>query len=80
MFLNYDRFHRIHNYTSSTINYGGSSYEKSSRCGGPLAGASAWHGGALGGNEVVCEGGAAWGRAIIGRPERGCMFAEGLQE
>ena len=57
MFLNY---HIFHNYTSSTKNYGGSSYERSSRCVGALAGASAWHGSALGGNEVVCEGGAAW--------------------
>ena len=57
MFLNYDIFH---NYTSSTKNYGGSSYKRSSWCVGALAGALAWHGGALGGDEVVCEGGAAW--------------------
>ena len=57
MFLNY---HIFYNYTSSTNNYGGSSYERSSWCVGTLAGALAWHGGVLGGNEVVCEGGAAW--------------------
>ena len=27
-----------------------------------------------------CEGGAAWWRVVIGRPERGRVFAEGLQE
>ena len=57
MFLNY---HIFHNYTSSTKNYGGSSYKRSSQCVGALAGASVWHGSALGGNEVVCEGRAAW--------------------
>ena len=54
MFLNYYIFH---NYTSSTKNYGGSSYERSSQCVGMLAGASAWHGGALGGNEVCVRAG-----------------------
>ena len=42
MFLNY---HIFHNYTSSTKNYGGASFERSSQCLGMLAGALAWHGG-----------------------------------